>query len=107
MPLSGDLRSSGVRAAEGHNDKDQTAGGFSDCHGLTIAWLAFGVAVAGVSFFLRYHATFAMGTHGAESMRFKFLRGVMIASWYVSLAAFVIGLLWVVLGAWDLLAAKS
>lgn len=68
-----------------------------------IAWLAGGVVVAGASFFLRYHTSFAMQQYGRESKWYKFLSYMSVFSWYVSLAAFVMGLYWVVTGASDLI----
>jgi hypothetical protein len=68
-----------------------------------IAWLAGGVAVAGISFFLRYHTSLSMANHGRDSRRYKTWRFVSVASWYISLAAFVLGLYWIVSGAWSVL----
>ena len=68
-----------------------------------IAWLAFGVAVAGLAFFLRYHTSFAMQKHGRDHWGYKCLSHISVFVWYVSLGAFVAGIYWVVSGAWDLI----
>jgi hypothetical protein len=73
-----------------------------------IAWLAAGVSIAGVSFFLRYHTSFAFDKlkvtkKVSHYKAWKAWSHVSVASWYVSLAMFIVGLSWVVRGAWDLL----
>ena len=68
-----------------------------------IAWLAFGVAVAGVAFFLRYHTSLAIQQYGRKDLRYIRLSRISVWSWYVSLAAFVVGIGWIVLGAWGLI----
>jgi hypothetical protein len=68
-----------------------------------IAWLGFGIFVAGLSFFLRYHTSLAWQGLGRDHWRSRWLSRTSVASWYVSLVAFVIGLYWIVSGAWRLI----
>lgn len=68
---------------------------------VSIAFLAAGVFLAGLVQFFRYHASFNF--QGGRSRAFRTYRVLYLAAAYSSLAAFLVGLLIVVSGAWCVL----
>ena len=66
-----------------------------------ISLLAFGVFFAGLSSFLRYHASFNF-QQGREDRWLLYRRGY-VGCWYMSLSLFLLGIGVVVRGAWRVL----
>src|SRR5207244_4925901 len=65
---------------------------------VSIAFLAFGVLLAGLVQFFRYHASFNL--QSGKDRAFKAYRGLYLAAAYASLVTFLVAMVVIVSGAW-------
>lgn len=68
---------------------------------VSIAIFGFGVLIAGVANFLRYHASW--NYQGYNIPRFMKFRRSYITCWYISLTCFAVAITVIIWGAWCLL----